>query len=183
MNVSRRYGVGLALAMVAALAGLVGCGQPDPGATDVEYTELSWEGQALETIGMSPAELPAAAAQSVPTASPGPGDRERNRRWRRVHFPFRNVLHAEGVVQTDEGQKTVVVQRGSVTAISATSMTVRSADGFTLVWTLGDDKLRVFERRNQVQPSAVAVGADVGVAGAKEGDAAVARLLVIRRPR
>jgi len=92
------------------------------------------------------------------------------------------VLHGEAVVQTEEGTKTVVVQRGEVTAITASSVTVKSNDGFTLTWTFSD-QLRVFERRNQIQPSAVAVGARIGVAGEKTSGDPSARLIVIPRPR
>jgi hypothetical protein len=82
------------------------------------------------------------------------------------------------VVRTKDGNRTVVVQRGTVTAITDTSVTVKSTDGFTLTWTYGD-KLRVVEHRATVQPKDVAVGAAVGIAGAKDGDKAVARLIVI----
>lgn len=190
MKVSTPYRLGVVLALAAGLLGLGACGRDaapgDVPADSAEFTDLGWEAQALETVGFSPSELAPAAAAAVepaPTASAKPGrEGERNRRWKRVRFPFRHVLHAEGVVQTDEGTKTVVVQRGEVTAITSTSMTVRSTDGFTLQWTLAGD-LRVVERRGQVQPSAVAVGAQVGVAGAKDGAAPAARLIVIRHPR
>ena len=40
-------------------------------------------------------------------------------------------------VQTDDATLTVVAQRGVVTAIDATSVTVKSTDGFTLTWIFG----------------------------------------------
>jgi hypothetical protein len=92
------------------------------------------------------------------------------------------MMHGEAVVQTEEGTKTVVVQRGTVTAIDAKSVTVKSTDGFTLVWTFGDP-LTVLERRSQVQPSAVAVGTEVGIAGAKSADSQAARLIVIPKKK
>ena len=81
-------------------------------------------------------------------------------------------------MQTKDGVKTVDVQRGTVTAIDARTMTVKSTDGFTLTWTLGGD-LKVFEHRTAVQPSAVKVGTEVGVAGVKDGTTTTARLIVI----
>jgi hypothetical protein len=179
--------LGVAAVVAAGLLGLAACDRTGPdGVTDADVTELSWEAQALESLGVAPDELPggyAVAADPAPTASAKPGrDGDRHRRWKRVRFPFRNVLHGEAIVQTEEGTKTVVVQRGEVTAITATSVTVKSNDGYTLTWTFGD-KLRVFERRNQIQPSAVEVGARVGVAGEKQGDGPVARLIVVPRPR
>jgi hypothetical protein len=179
--------LGLAAVVAAGLLGLAACDRTGPdGATPADVTELSWDAQALESLGFAPAELPggnAVVADPAPTASAKPGrDGDRQRRWKRVRFPFRNVLHGEAVVQTEEGTKTVVVQRGEVTAITATSVTVKSNDGFTLTWTFSD-QLRVFERRNQIQVSAVAVGARVGVAGEKQGDNSVARLIVLPKPR
>jgi hypothetical protein len=81
-------------------------------------------------------------------------------------------------VQTDDGTRTIAVQRGTVTAIDDDSMTVESTDGFTLTWSFGE-KLRVIERRKAVQPDDVDVGTEVGVAGAKDGDTATARLIVM----
>src|SRR6185312_10261857 len=119
----------------------------------------------------APEELPAAnavAAEPAPTPSARPGkegrDGSRHPRLKRLRFPFRNVL------------------RGEVTAITSTSVTVKSNDGFTLTWTFSD-QLRVFERRNQIQPSAVAVGARIGVAGEKQADKPVARLIVVPKAR
>jgi hypothetical protein len=61
-------------------------------------------------------------------------------------------------------------------------MTVKSTDGFTMTWRFGED-LRVVERRSAVQASEVKVGTTLGVAGTKDGDAGVARLIVIPRTR
>ncbi len=181
--------VGVVLAAAVAMVGLAGCGRlgnadgAGAGAGDGEMTELGWEAQALEAIGFSAADMaPVAAVADTPAASASPGkDRElrRHPKHNRLRFAFgRRVLHAEAVIQTDEGTKTVVVQRGTVTAIDATSITVKSTDGFTLTWKFGSP-LHVVEHRTQVQPSAIAVGTEVGVAGAKEGDSTVARLIVV----
>jgi hypothetical protein len=183
--------LGIVVAVASGLLGLAACGRPGAeGEVDAtEVSNLSWDVQAMESLGIAPDDLPpvaavagqAAVADPTPTAKPG-RDGDRHRRWKRLRFPFRNTLHGEAVVQTEEGTKTVVVQRGAVTAITSTSVTVRSSDGFTLTWTFSD-QLRVFERRNQIQPSAVEVGAPIGVAGEKTGGGTVARLIVIVRPR
>jgi hypothetical protein len=189
-----RVAIGITLTAAVAVFGLAGCTRDEAGgsgvATDEALTELSWEAQALESIGFAPADLvPAglAVADPAPTASASPdrkGDRRDGiRRHKRLRFAFgRNVLHGEAVVQTAEGVRTVVVQRGTVTAIDAESITVKSADGFTLTWTFGDP-IHVIEHRTSVRPSELSVGATVGVAGAKNGDQAVARLIVVPRPR
>jgi len=173
----------VAAASVAVL-GLAGCGRLGAGAPDgpVDTTSLSWEAQALESIGFNAADLvptAAVATSPAPAASPGKDKPRRAGKFRRLRFAFsHNVLHGEAVVQTEEGTKTVVVQRGIVTAIDATSVTVKCEDGFTLTWKISD-QIRVFERRTSVQPSAVAVGTRIGIAGAKDGDTTVARLIVI----
>ena len=91
----------------------------------------------------------------------------------------RGTLHGEAVVRTrDGGTKTVAVQRGEVTAIDGRSMTVKSTDGFTVTWTFGE-KLRVVERRTTIRSTDIKIGTTVGVAGAKDGDRSVARLVVV----
>jgi hypothetical protein len=129
--------------------------------------------------------VPNPAAAIAPAASPsasakaGAGGAGSKRRHRLLRFAFgKSALHGEAVVKTDDGTKTVVVQRGTVTAIDATSVTVKSTDGFTLTWTFGTP-ITVIERRSQVQPSAIAVGTQVGLVGDKAGNSPSARLIVV----
>ncbi|MFE7871080.1 hypothetical protein ACFUYE_12125 [Micromonospora humida] len=183
-----------ATSLLAALAlGVAGCGtaqvaQDGTKAAVVEVAAaLGVEGQALAALGLDPVELDllaAPAASTTPSPQAGAkgkrGERVkelRQRRQARVKLG-RNGLHGEAVVQTKDGTKTVVVQRGEVTAIDGDSVTVKSTDGFTLTWKLGD-QLRVVERRTTVKASDVKVGTRVNVAGAKDGDASVARLIVV----
>ena len=112
------------------------------------------------------------------TKDPAGADDRRERRHKRLHFAFRHTLHAEGVVQTDEGLKTVVVQRGTVTAASTTSITVKSTDGYIVTWTVVDSTT-VIVNRAKSEIGEVSVGTEVGVAGSKEGDAINARLIVV----
>ncbi|SCL39173.1 hypothetical protein GA0074692_5267 [Micromonospora pallida] len=163
---------------------------------------LGPEGQALAALGLDtddldvdvePMAAPAPSPSAAPEGSTAPeraGDRPRRERaeqWRKKR-PARvllrkGTLHGEAVVRTkDGGTKTVLVQRGEVTAIDGDSMTVKSTDGFTMTWRFGDD-LRVVERRSTVQPEQVKVGSKVGVAGTKDGDAGVARLVVVPRAK
>ncbi|MFC8845740.1 MULTISPECIES: hypothetical protein [unclassified Micromonospora] len=199
-----------ATSLLAAVAvGVTGCGPArvtqdtaKEVAVDVSAA-LGAEGQALTALGFDPGDLdlvaapaPEGSANSGPTQSgsaapasgePGAKDRqgERAQEWRkrrqaRVLLRKKNTLHGEVVVGTkDGGTRTVAVQRGEVTAIDGDSMTVKSTDGYTMTWTFGDD-LRVVERRKTIQPEAVRVGATVGVAGAKDGDAAKARLVLLK---
>ena len=52
------------------------------------------------------------------------------------HGGLRMVEHGELTVHTKTGDKVVDVQRGTVTAVDATSVTVKSTDGFSATYTL-----------------------------------------------
>ncbi|MGY0005165.1 hypothetical protein [Micromonospora sp. I033] len=189
---------GVTALFAAAALGLAGCGpaqvaQDSAKETAVEVAAaLGADGQALAALGVDAAELdvdpvaaPASSASGAPDEKAGQRDKrgERAEEWRKRHrarvLLRRNTLHGEVVVQTKDGEtRTVAVQRGQVTAIDAKSMTVKSTDGFTMTWTF-DEKLRVVERRTTVRSSDIEVGTTVGVAGAKDGDNGVARLIVV----
>ncbi|MFI6264300.1 hypothetical protein [Micromonospora sp. NPDC051006] len=194
-----RWGFVAGTALLGAVAlGVSGCGaaevasQPAREAAVEVAAAMGAEGQALTAMGFDADDLDVTevAAPASPSAAPSAnGDKPRReraeelrkRRQARVLLR-RNTLHGEAVVQTKDGTKTVAVQRGEVTAIDGDSMTVKSTDGFTMTWRFGDD-LRVVERRAAIQSTDVKVGTTVGVAGAKDGDAGVARLVVIPRAK
>jgi hypothetical protein len=169
---------------LAGVLGLAGCGaaasptNPAPAGAD-----LSAEADALQALGFntglaadpSPS-APAPGASAAPNAN-GPA-KNRHPRIAERRFLSRNVLHGEITVQTKAGVRTVVVQRGTVTAVSATTVEVRSTDGFTLAWTFGAN-LRVVENLHKVGPTALKTGQKIGVAGAQNGSATDARLIVI----
>ena len=170
----------------AGLLGLAACERPGAPvaapAADLAADVASAGGleeQALAGLGFAPAEMVFAKPGPAADPSASPGERERGKRHRPLARAMLRgrVLHAEAVVQTDEGVRTLVSQRGTITAIDDDSVTVRSTDGFTLTWAFGDE-LRVIDRRKTVEPSALAEGVEVGVAGAKDGDRTVARLIV-----
>jgi hypothetical protein len=122
-----------------------------------------------------------ATGSATPDASAAPNKR-RHPSLRRLLIRratiAKHVEHGSVTVQTRNGNETIDVQRGTITAISSTSMTVKSADGFTLTWTFGD-KMRVLENRSTIQPTDVKAGETVGVAGEKSGSTETARLVVI----
>lgn len=178
----------IALTGLIGLAGLTACGGANRAAdgtseTAVDVAEaLGPEGGALAAMGFAPADMTPAeltATGPTPTASSTPGADRRGKRHTLRVLLGKNTLHGEAVVKTKDGTtKTIVVQRGTVTALTNTTITVKSTDGFTLTWTLGD-QLRVVEHRTTIQPSQVAVGTEVGIAGSKDGDKTVARLVII----
>jgi hypothetical protein len=56
---------------------------------------------------------------------------------------LRRAEHGEVTVRTKKGDQVVNVQRGQVTAVSSTSVTVRSKDGFSAVYAVnGTSKVR-----------------------------------------
>ncbi|MFI7430881.1 hypothetical protein ACIBPB_28195 [Micromonospora sp. NPDC049836] len=191
----QRIVTGVTALLAAAALGLTGCGpaqlaQDSAKESAVEVAAaLGADGQALAALGLDAGDLDvdpvaAPAPSGSPGAKAGPDRKgERGQEWRKRHrarvLLRKNTLHGEVVVQAKEGgTKTVAVQRGQVTAVDDRSMTVKSADGFTMTWTFGD-KLRVVERRSTVRSSDIKVGTTVGVAGAREGDGGVARLVVV----
>jgi hypothetical protein len=149
------------------LAGLLALSACGAGTAQTVAADVADEVIALQALGLETAPAPSAPAE--------PG---RGRDGIRKHLR-KNTLHGEMTVQGKDGVRTIVVQRGTVTAADAKSVSVRSADGFALTWTLGD-KLRVVQDRKKVELSAVKVGGEVGVAGARTGDAATARLIAVQ---
>lgn len=187
-SVPARLAASVAVAGLLVASALTGCGRAGTEVTQdsaqapaasqpVEYTDLSWEAQALEAVGFAAAELRLADAE--PTRSAERRQRPQALRYERLRLAFgRHTLHGEAVIQTQDGTRTVVVQRGTVAEIDSDSITVKSADGYTLTWSFGEP-LRVIERRHTIEPTRIKVGTTVGVAGARENGSAVARLIVV----
>jgi hypothetical protein len=183
--------VALATAALGAVAvlGVAACGPLGAAAAAVD---MSPEASALSALGFDPDQVvpaadpsPSPAASGAPdkSAKPGasahPGAKHPALRRLTIRRALaKNVEHGEVVVKTKDGDKTIDVQRGTVTAISSTSITVRSSDGFSETWTFGSP-IHVIEHRTTVQPSNVTAGATVGVAGTKSGSNLTASLLVI----
>jgi hypothetical protein len=150
---------------VAAALSLGGCAVPPTTANSDEVA-------ALQAVGFDTG----LAAEPTPSTSAAP-DKERRAAVRK--YLRKNTLHGEITVQGKNGVRTVVVQRGMVTAVSATGVSVRSTDGYALAWTYGD-KLRVVQDRKVAATTALKTGEQIGVAGIRDGAATAARLIVIR---
>ena len=147
----RRTIVALGVAGVLVLAG---CGGTAPSTSDAAADALQQVGFQTESTGKP-------SVKAV-----------------RKHLR-KNTLHGEVVVQTKKnGAQTVVVQRGSVTAVASGSVSVKSSDGFALTWKLGD-KLRVVQDRKTAELSAVKTGAEIGIAGVRDGNDSTARIIVL----
>jgi hypothetical protein len=85
-------------------------------------------------------------------------------------------LHGEAIVKDPSSGATVIqdFQTGKVTAISSSSMTVRSADGTTWTWTLSADT-RAHKGFADLSVSAIKVGDTVAVSGIRSGDTRTAQ--------
>ena len=174
------------IALILTTLGLTGlltltaCGAVTgtPGASAGTVADVADEAYALQEVGLATGleAAPGASASAAPGKVKGKDKRGKHAGARR--FLRKNTLHGELTVQGKKGVRTVLVQRGTVTAVTATTVSVKSSDGFALTWTLGD-KLRVVQDRTAVDAAAVKAGAQVGVAGAEDGDKNVARLVAI----
>lgn len=87
-----------------------------------------------------------------------------------------DFVHAEVVLAKDGGgTQTVLVQKGTVTEVSGTGVTVKSSDGFTTAYTVnGDTKVRA----DSDKISDVAKDEDVVVISPKSGDTHTATVVV-----
>lgn len=157
----------------AGLLGLTGCGLTTHS-TATTAADVADEAYALQTVGLDTATTPSPSASAAAGASPKAAHRRAIRRYLR-----KNTLHGEVTVQGKDGVKTIVVQRGTVTAVTSTTVSVKSTDGFAETWTFGD-KLKLVQDKKAVQPSALKAGETIGVAGTKDGSTDTARLAIIQ---
>jgi subtilase family serine protease len=161
-------------ALALGLAGLLGVSAC--GTTTAAHSAPAAEDLALQSAGfqtVAGAAVTPSATTSAPSSAPGADKQKRRGIARRILR--KRTLHGEVTVTTKKGVKTVLVQRGTVTAVSATTVTVKSADGFSQTWTFGD-KVRVAKKK---QVSDIKAGSGVGVAGADLAGKATARLIVL----
>ncbi|MEU4688372.1 hypothetical protein [Actinoplanes sp. NPDC023714] len=166
----------LILGTALALA-VTGCAQPAPppdqavaatGPETADFETADFETVALEAAGF--------ATDVPPSASPA-GKQPRPRAIRKLLR--KNTLHGEVVVQGKEGERTIVVQRGEVTAAGDDGFTVRSTDGFEQKWSYGDP-VRIVRDRKKAERDAVTDGAKVAVGGVRDGESVAARLVVLQ---
>jgi hypothetical protein len=73
------------------------------------------------------------AAGDSPTPAPTPAPAQHHK----AHNALNRVEHGRLTLRTKHGDRVLDVQRGRVTAVSPTSVTVRSADGFTSAYGIG----------------------------------------------
>ena len=111
-----------------------------------------------------PSPVPPGGGMATTAPSPGPTAGEQ----RQHGDMLKGVEHGEGTVQTKNGLVHVAMQKGTLTSIAESSVTVKSADGWTRTWTLGSD-LRVSESRHTLQPGVLKTGSNITIAGTTSG--------------
>jgi hypothetical protein len=134
--------------------------------------------------GSTPSPAPSYSARRTP-GGPGPhgfGGRAGHGFGRPGMGLGGRMLHGEVVVQKPGGgTETLLVQSGAITATSATSVTVRSSDGFTVVWSLSSSTT-IRAGRNSGSVKDLAKDNTVQVVGTKSGSGGTARF-VGERPK
>ena len=92
---------------------------------------------------------------------------------------FGRVVHGTGVVKTKTGYETVAVDRGTVTAVSPTAVSIKSADGVIETFTpVATSRYRVDGKKAALTD--VKVGAAAGTVAVVNGAAHDIKLLIVR---
>lgn len=116
------------------------------------------------------------AADSGPTTTPAAPSAKAPHAHHGAHRLAHRVEHGEFTVHTKTGDQVIDLQRGQVSAVSATSVTVRSEDGFTATYTVGSaSKVRVQKKASAI--ANVHTGDKVAVAATRSGNTDTLRRL------
>jgi hypothetical protein len=133
-----------------------------------------------------PQKLGYAFAQATATTNGNgkgvPGGRPRfGRGLGGAKFPGR-ALHGEATVQTDNGTKTYVFANGTVSALSGTSITIKSSDNVSTTFAINSDTRYGFQNFSQPQAE-LKTGQTARVIGTKSGDTNTAtRIVTFQNP-
>lgn len=97
------------------------------------------------------------------------------------HGQMRAVEHGELTVHTKAGDKVIDVQRGVVTAVNASSVTVKSTDGFSATYTV-DTATKVHKDKKAAATSNITVNDRVRLQAVKTATAVTAQRIGDRGP-
>ena len=121
---------------------------------------------AVATPAGASASLGSAVDNALTATTPGPGDAagpdRRGRMGMGRHGLLNRIEHGQLTLQTRTGDRTVDLQRGVVSAVSPTSISVTSPDKFSGTYTV-DSSTKVRTRTGLVAISAVHAGEKVFV--------------------
>lgn len=159
--------LGAAVLVMGSLA-LGACSKSDPNATSpapagqAQQQSAGAASSGGDTIDLVDAALQTSATQPA-TGTDGKADGKADRKGPRARLL--RALHATWVTEGKNGPVTHQAVRGEVTAVSATSVTVKARDGFSLTYAVtGDTKVRA--RSN-------GKGSDSAIGSVKVGDKAL----------
>ena len=117
---------------------------------------------------------PSAGGPSRGMDGHGPGQHGPGQHGPGQHGPGGDMLHSEGVIEDADGNFiTVRMQQGEATAVSATSITVVSADGYSATYAI--DAETIIERHGE--DGALQVGDSVHVRAVVEAGTAQAQVI------
>ncbi|WP_239329229.1 hypothetical protein [Frankia sp. CiP3] len=88
-------------------------------------------------------------------------------------------VHGEFVARTADGFKTFEVQKGTVTAVSGSSLTVRSDDGYTVSYSVTDSTI-VRRGKNKVDISTVKAGEKIVIGARVDGQTRTALRVIVQ---
>lgn len=129
----------------------------------------------------SPTAAPTTSATETPVAKPG-SKRDQNgfrNRFVRRHVRFvARALHGE-VTLAGEKHQVIAFQRGGVTKVSRTSLTVKSNDGFVETYVLGEDT-KVRENGHDSKVAEIHSSDRVLVVAAQDDSTLNARRVIVR---
>ena len=138
------------------------------GATVLGAGALTGVAMAATSTTPSPAAATTATAGNAAATRPG----------RLGAALARHVLHGEFTVQTKKGTRVLDTELGTITSLTATSVTAKASDGYTQTWTLGSTT-RVRAGGSKGSVSDLKVGQTVRLLGpAVDGTATVALAVV-----
>ncbi len=96
---------------------------------------------------------------------------------------FGRPLHSDAVVEKDDKFVSIQQQRGEVTALDESSITVKSEDGFEATYRIDSStKFRKPGEGAEADKGQIKVGDKVMVAGTKDGDTVTAMMIGIGEP-
>lgn len=138
-------------------------------------------GVAVAATGTAPSTAPSSAASNSAAAKGDPVKHDGKSKGKGMLA--RRAVHGEFVVKGKDGKYvTTAAQRGAVTAVSPTSVTVRSEDGFTATYVINVDT-RIRKDGEKAAIGAVKVDDTVTVLAVKAADGKTARGLIVGAKR
>jgi hypothetical protein len=134
---------------------------------------------------LASADTPSPAPSSSPSTSAAPSpdqkaDKKASKKADKKHRSLQaRALHGEATVGGAKKQRVVDFQRGTVTKVSTSSITVKSADGFTATYAV-DAKTKVRVDKEPGKISEVKAADRVRVVATEDGSTATAKSIADR---